>query len=252
VTAPTTATRRTARRRTWFLREPSPESTARLFCLPYSGCGASMYRQWPRYLGDVEVCPVQLPGRENRLAEDPYATYEELADDLAEALVPYLNRPFAFFGHCGSALPGYETTVRLMQRGLPAPVRLFVSSQVAPHQGPAGRFLEMTDAQLAEEVSGLIVALGGKPRPSLVELSLGILRADVEANKRYRPDRPTVLSTPITAVGWSGDVEVDHRSMAGWSDCGETTFRVLDGSHYRFMDAPEELMDLVIADMAPR
>lgn len=244
-----TSTREISSRKRWFLREPSPESAARIFCLPYSGCGASMYRQWPRFIGDVEVCPVQLPGRENRLADDPYETYEELADDLAEVLRPYLGRPFAFFGHCGSALPGYETAVRLMERGYPTPVRLFVSSQVAPHQGPAGRFLEMTDAELAEEVAGLIVALGGKPRPSLVELSLSILRADVEANKRYRPARPTRLPSPITALGWSDDVEVDHRAMAGWSDCGETTFQVLPGTHYRFMDAPDELVEVLLAGM---
>jgi surfactin synthase thioesterase subunit len=245
----TATTLSTATHRQWFLREPSPESAARIFCLPYSGCGASMYRQWPRFLGEVEICPVQLPGRENRLREDPYRTYEELADDLAEVLRPYANRPFAFFGHCGSALPGYETTVRMMERGYPAPLRLFVSSQVAPHQGPAGRFLEMTDAELAEEVAGLIVKLGGKPRPSLVEMSLSILRADVGANKRYRPAELTRLSSPISALGWNGDTEVDHRLMKGWSDCGETTFHVLPGTHYRFMDAPDDLLDILVGGM---
>lgn len=245
----TTSTLSVATRKLWFLREPSPESAARIFCLPYSGCGASMYRQWPRFLGEVEICPVQPPGRENRLREDPYPTYEELADDLVEVLRPYLNRPFAFFGHCGSALPGYETTVRLMERRYPAPARLFVSSQVAPHQGPAGRFLDMTNVELAEEVGALIVKLGGKPRPSLVELSVGILRADVEANKRYQPAQATRISSPITALGWSDDAEVDHRLMNGWSDCGDTTFRVLPGAHYRFMDAPEELMDILVAGM---
>lgn len=246
----TTMTVDTATRRRWFLREPSPESAARVFCLPYSGCGASMYRQWPRFLGEVEIVPVQPPGRENRLREDPYGTYEALADDFAEVLRPYLGRPFAFFGHCGSALPGYETTVRLMERGLPAPARLFVSSQVAPHQGPAGRFLEMSDEELGAEVGELIVRLGGKPRPTLVELSLGILRADVEANKRYRKDVPVRVPAPITALGWSGDAEVDHRLMAGWSDCGDTDFRVLDGAHYTFMDAPDELMDILTGGLA--
>src|SRR6266545_2952434 len=133
-----TSVPRTAAAR-WFLREPSPEGAARLFCLPYSGCGATMYRNWPRFLGDIEICRVQPPGRENRTREAAYETYEQLADDLAEVLLPYLDRPFAFFGHCGSALPGYETTVRLLQRGYPMPLRLFVSSQAAPHQGPTGR-----------------------------------------------------------------------------------------------------------------
>jgi surfactin synthase thioesterase subunit len=234
----------------WFSREPSPDSSARLFCLPYSGCGASMYRQWPRFLGDVEVIPVQPPGRENRLREAPYETYEAMADDFAEVLRPYLNRPFAFFGHCGSALPAYETTVRLMERGYPPPARLFISSQVAPHHGPAGRFLEMADSELAAEVEELIVKLGGKPRPSLVDLSLSILRADVEANKRYHLAVPARVCSPISVLGWTEDDEVDFRAMKGWSDCGAATYRVLAGGHYRFMDAPDELMDVIVSDFS--
>ena len=233
----------------WFLRELSAESGARLFCLPYSGCGASMYRKWPRFIGDIEICPVQPPGRENRLREPPYETYEALADDLAEVLLPYLDRPFGLFGHCGSALPCYETAVRLAGRGYPVPARLFVSSQVAPQDGPHGRFLEMTDTELAEEVRTLIVELGGTPRPDLIELSLDILRADVEANKRYHPSAPVRLSCPISALGWDEDAEVDYRSMDSWARCGDTEFRVLGGPHYRFMDAPEELLDTFARDM---
>ncbi len=234
---------------TWFLRPVSPESGARLFCLPYSGCGASMYRKWPRFIGDIEICPLQPPGRENRFREPPYATYEALADDLADVLVPYLDRPFALFGHCGSALPCYETAVRLVSRGCRAPARLFVSSQVAPHDGPHGRFLHMTDTELAEEVRTLIVQLGGIPRPDLIELSLDVLRADVEANKRYHPSEPVRLPCPITAIGWDADAEVDYRLMTSWASCGQTDFRVLSGPHYRFMEAPDELLDTFIRDL---
>lgn len=236
--------------RRWFLREPAGSAKARLFCLPYSGCGASMYRRWPAMIGDVEVCPVQPPGRENRLREEPYATYEELADTLAEILLPYLDVPFGLFGHCASALGGYETAVRLMSRGYPAPRRLFVSSQVPPHRGPHGRFLRMTDDELREEVGVLIERLGGQPRADLVDLSLGVLRADVEANKRYRPSQPTRLNCPITALGWRGDAEVDHRLMADWTDCGETTFRVLDGEHYGFIAGPPELLDIFLLELS--
>ncbi|GAB3464624.1 thioesterase domain-containing protein [Actinophytocola sediminis] len=208
-----------------------------------------MYRKWPRTLGDVEVCPVQPPGRESRLREPAFDSYEKLADDLVEALLPHLDRPFGLFGHCGSALPAYETAVRLVDRGLPAPTCLFVSSQVPPHLGPHGRFLEMTDDQLAEEVATLITELGGIPRPDVVELSLGVLRADVEANKRYRPAAPVYLPCPVSVLGWNQDTEVDPASMTGWSDCGRATFRVLDGPHYGFIDAPRELMDVFLLDL---
>ena len=209
-----------------------------------------MYRNWPRYIGKIEVCPVQLPGRENRLREKLYETYEALASDLADALAPYMDRPFAFFGHCGSALPCYEVTKQLMQRGGRMPIRLFVSSQVAPHQGPYGRFLHMTDEELTDEMSGLIRQLGGEPIPDLVALSLRVLRADVDANKRYRLQDAVRLSCPITAIGWSGDIEVDPTLMAGWSDCGETSFRLLEGVHYRFLQAPAELLTLLATEMS--
>ncbi len=233
----------------WLLREPSGHSGARLFCIPYSGCGASMYRSWPQFTGDLEICPVQLPGRESRMRDQPAETYQELAAALIEGILPYLDRPFAFFGHCAAALPGYEAALQLAARGYPVPTRVFVSSQVAPHQGPHGRFLEMTDAQLRAEISKLIVAAGGKPVPSLIDLSVEILLADIELNKRYRLDEPAALACPITALGWRQDAEVDPGLMAGWADCGQTTFRLLDGEHYSFMAGSPELMDVFLLDL---
>jgi surfactin synthase thioesterase subunit len=236
----------------WFLRSPDAQASARLFCLPYSGCGASMYRRWPQMAGGLEICPVQLPGRENRLREDPPYTFQELAISLAEALLPYLDRPFSFFGHCASALPGYEVALRLAARGYPTPARVFVSSQVAPHQGPHGRFLRMTEQELRQELRELIVQAGGKPLPSLLDMSLEVLRADIAMNLRYRPAEPVRLACPITAIGWRQDAEVDPALMAGWADCGETVFRLLDGEHYRFMEAPPELLEIFRTDLGAR
>jgi surfactin synthase thioesterase subunit len=233
----------------WFMRTPSADVGARLFCVPYSGCGASMYRAWPPVIRDVEICPIQPPGRENRLRDQPAATYQEMAAEMSEALLPYLDRPFAFFGHCASALPGYEAVLRLVERGYPQPSRLFVSSQVAPHQGPHGRFLAMTDDELRAEVRELIIQVGGNPLPSLLDLSLEVLRADIEMNRRYRLAEPVRLPCPITAIGWRQDAEVDPALMTGWRDCGEAVFRLLDGKHYRFMDAPPELMNVFLSDL---
>jgi surfactin synthase thioesterase subunit len=232
------------RRPRWFLREPSGQAAARLFCLPYSGCGASMYRRWPRFAGDVELCAVQLPGRENRLREANFSSFEALAEEMAGALQPYLDRPFGFFGHCSSALLAYEVTLRLVRRGQPAPARLFVSSQVAPQDGPYGRFLSMTADELAEEVRELLVRLGNEPRPDMVAMTLEVLLADVATHKAYRVDRPVPVHCPITSIGWDQDVEVPHQMMTGWSAVGETTVRLLSGSHYSFVDGPPELIDL--------
>jgi surfactin synthase thioesterase subunit len=168
-------------------------------------------------------------------------------------LLPYLDRPFAFFGHCSGALPGYQTTLRLMQAGLPLPSVLFVSSQVAPQDGPNSRFLTMTDAELQLELASLVRALGGIPDPDLLELGVMILRADVEATRRYLVSEPTVLPCRLTVIGWQEDRDVPVAQLAGWSECAPAERLrqvVLPGSHYSFLSAPRVLLDELAADMA--
>src|SRR5438128_11096986 len=59
---------------TWLNRpKPGSEARLRLFCFPYAGGGASLYRSWAEPLASVaEILSVQLPGRENRLGERLY------------------------------------------------------------------------------------------------------------------------------------------------------------------------------------
>ncbi|MFD1326097.1 thioesterase II family protein [Micromonospora sonneratiae] len=234
----------------WLIREPSADSAARLFCIPYSGCGASMYRAWPQFVEHIEVCPVQLPGRENRMREPAYATYEEMADGVVDGLAPYLDRPFGFFGHCGSALAAVEATIRLAERGAPLPARLFLSSQVAPHDPPYGRLLGMTEAQLRDELHGLLVGMGTvDPPEDLIDLVHEILITDMEATRKYVFDAPKTLPTAITAIGWTLDVDVPAALTRGWSEYAPTTFELLDGVHYAFLDAPAALREVLVRDL---
>lgn len=233
----------------WFLHRPGGTAAARLFCLPYSGCGASMYRQWPTMLDGLEICAIQLPGRENRLRERPHETYQALAADVIEAIEPFLDRPFGFFGHCGSALSSYEIAVQLARRGGPLPTCIFVSSQVAPQDGPYGIYLDMDDDELAVEVGRLIRLMGGDPRDDLVEVCTEVMRADVDANARYLMAQPYRLPCRVSAIGWKDDVNVPAKLMTGWSECGQTVFRMLDGDHFSFLAAPADFRAVLLRDM---
>ncbi|MGW3107997.1 thioesterase II family protein [Streptomyces sp. NPDC001100] len=235
----------------WFLRDPLPDAPARVFLLPYSGCGASMYRQWPTEYQGVNFVPVQLPGRENRLREKPFETYQELGRTLAEVLEPHLDRPYGLFGHCSAALASYETALQAVGRGARPPARLYVSSEVAPQDGPYGRHLQMDDEELTEELRGLIVQLGGNPLPTFVAMTLGVLRADIEVNRRYHLPDPPLLPCPITSIGWSGDIGMEPERMTGWAACGDTDQVVLDGGHYGFIEGPEKLLRLLADGVTP-
>lgn len=209
-----------------------------------------MYRLWPTHIGPVEICPVQLPGRENRTRDPHYGTYEELADQLAAVMPPYLDRPYAFIGHCGGVLPAFETMLRLLEQGAPRPAHFFVSSQVAPHEGPYGRFLHLSNEELAVEIHKLLLTIGGmEPMPEMVDLYLEVLIADVEANKRYRKQNPIALPCSLTVFGWAHDVEVEPRLMTGWKEYGRARFHQLEGEHYSFLAGPESLLIEIRRDM---
>ncbi|TDE32818.1 thioesterase domain-containing protein [Actinomadura sp. 6K520] len=238
-------------RQRWLSRKPDPSAAARLFCFPYSGCSASMYSQWPRWIGQIEICLIQPPARQKRIREPHYETYEALAAALVEYLPPYLDRPFAFFGHCGGALPGVELTRQLAAAGLPLPRRVFVSSQVAPHDGPYGRLLDLNADQLGEELGKIMTNLGVEPTAELIEMSLELLIQDLEANKRYKVAKPFYLPTGITAIGWYDDSEIPMDRMNGWREVSEDCrYALLEGDHFRFLDAPRALLDEFERDLA--
>ncbi|MER7186270.1 amino acid adenylation domain-containing protein [Streptomyces hyaluromycini] len=227
----------------WLLRRPDPAAEARLFCFPYSGCGASMYHRWPRRIGGLDICFVQPPARENRIREPHYGSYEQLAADLVAFLPPYLDKPYGLFGHCGGALAAAELAHQLDRAGLPAPVRLFASAQVAPHDGPYGRFLDLGPEELSAELRAIVLALGGQPSPKLIAQGTQLLGRDLEAARRYRVPEPRKLPCAVTAVGWTDDPEVPADRMGGWreiaADCREV---LLDGGHYTFLGAPPQLL----------
>jgi surfactin synthase thioesterase subunit len=233
----------------WLFRRPDENSRARLFCFPYSGCGASMYREWPREFDGIEVCLIQPPGRENRFREPHYGTYPQLAKDLITDLAPHLDRPFGLFGHCGGALAAYEVSRQLIAADLPTPRRLFVSSQVAPHDGPYGRFLELTRDGLRTELVNLITAQGGTPNPALVEVGLDLLCEDIEGNKQYHVPRQP-LACGVTTIGWDGDNEIPLNLMGGWQDIAQQSRSVLlAGGHYAFLKAPQPLLHEFATDL---
>src|SRR4051794_29442466 len=99
-----------------------PQACTRLFCFHHAGGGASAYLSWQARMSTrIEVCPVQTPGRENRFSESPLTDLASLADSITMALVPYLDKPYALFGHSLGALVAFEVARRVRRRGLSPP-----------------------------------------------------------------------------------------------------------------------------------
>src|SRR3546814_4585026 len=111
-----------------------------------------------------------------------------LLDRLVAAIEPQLDRPFVFFGHSMGALVAFETARELRRRGLPAPIRLFVSGRRAPTVTDGEAPLHgLPDPALVSELDrrfgGLPTAI--KAEPDLLAMFVPIIRADLTLLERH-------------------------------------------------------------------
>jgi surfactin synthase thioesterase subunit len=225
----------------------SSSARLRLFCLPYAGGGASLFSTWPDALGpSLAVCPVQLPGRENRVTEPSFVTLPPLVRMLAEALAPALDMPYALFGYSMGALVAFELTRELRRQQARLPARLLVAAHPAPHLTNRRRPVHrLPDSRFIQEVR----RLRGTPdavfeHGELRALMLPILRADFAVCETYVNQAEAPLEFPITAFGGRYDREVNRRELEAWREQtrAEFTLRLIPGGHFFIQTARAALL----------
>jgi medium-chain acyl-[acyl-carrier-protein] hydrolase len=239
----------------WILnRKLSARPRMRLFCLPYAGGSAAIFRGWPaRFPNTIEVCPVQLPGRGGRFSEASYTRLQPLLQVAAVALLPYLDRPFSFFGHSMGALIAFELS-RLLGRtyGL-EPAYIFVSGRRAPqipcteratHNLPTPAFIEE------------LRRINGTPRevldnPELMQLMLPIIRADFEVCETYEFNSESALDCPIAALGGLQDKDVRIDQLEAWryQTTGPFLLHLFKGDHFYLHTSQSLLISEIIREL---
>lgn len=240
-----------------WLRSFAPKSQARLriFCFPYAGAGASVYRSlFDQVPEELEICPVQLPGRELRFAEPPFVSLDPLVAALHEELQPFLDKPYAFFGHSMGALISFELARALRHSGqAPGPVHLLVSGHRAPHlpdlRPPAH---QLPDPQLLETLR----RLEGTPEEvlrhqELLQILLPLLRADFAICETYTYLPQPPLACPISAFGGLWDPNVPCDAMRAWKQHTTGTYQVhfFAGGHFFWQNEPASLFATLWRDL---
>lgn len=231
--------------------EYSDRVSLRLFCFPYAGGGALVYRDWHRILpGSIGVYAAQLPGRGDRLAEPPFRDLPALIEPLIEAIKPYLDKPFAFFGHSMGALIAFELSRKLRSEYGLKPAHLFVSGRRAPQLPDSDRITyNLAEAEFIEELR----RLKGTPRemlenPELMQLVGPVLRADFQACQTYVYSDSPPLRCPITVFGGLQDNDVTREYLQPWRNQTSVAFtlRLLPGDHF-FLHSSEAILLRLIA-----
>ncbi|WP_217270696.1 thioesterase II family protein [Kroppenstedtia pulmonis] len=191
----------------------------RLFCFPYAGGSARIYRSWQEAMPPfVEVCPVEFPGRGMRIRDPLCTRLPVLLDDLLPFILRRQDRPFAFFGHSLGSLVAFELARWLKRNHGLEPVGIFASGFAAPHL--PRRSLPI-HALSDESFLKRLRQFNGTPEEILqnegmMEVMMPILRADFAVAETYRhfPGQP--LECPITAFGGLKDKDVNLSELDAW------------------------------------
>lgn len=242
----------------WLARsQRRPLARLRLFCLPFAGSGAAVYSNWSDALPDaIELCPIQLPGRETRLREAAHDRLTPLVEDLGQALRPYLDKPFAFFGHSLGALIAFELTRYLRRGAHPLPEHLFVSARRAPHlPEPDSPLHRLPDTAF---VDGLQRRYNAIPEvilrdPEYLQLFIPTLRADFAVVETYTHAAEPALAVPITGFCGRDDARATPEAMAGWREHTTRPFdlSVFPGGHFFLQPAKTQLLQALTAAATP-
>jgi len=235
----------------WIRRfHPRPQARLRLFCFPYAGRGASVFRDWGRWMPEwIEVVAVQLPGREDRFQEPARRRLPPLVEALAEVFAPFDDVPFAYLGHSMGGLLAFELARKLRDNDRALPVHLVVSGRRAPQiPDPERPIPDLPDEEFARELQrryqGLPPMIANDPE--LRAFFLPMVRADLELvdTYDYRPAPP--LGCPISVFGGTGDA-IAEEELAAWQEHTTAACRVamLPGDHFFINTQGESLAEMV-------
>ena len=215
----------------------------RVFCTPYAGGSADIYRLWQRWFPQqIDICLVHLPGRGRRVKEQPFTQLTPLVKAIAANIDGEIKVPYVLYGHSMGGLISFELGRELLAKHRNSPAHIFVSGCRAP-QWPR---TELPTFDLPhDKFIDALKRLNGTPRevlddPELMNVFIDILRADFEIVDTYEYRPKERLSCPITVYGGLQDEEVPLESCRAWQEQTSASCKVqmFEGDHF-FIRDPE-------------
>lgn len=263
----------------WLVRpRPNPAARARLFCFHYAGGSAAVFRPWVDTLDPaIELVAIEPPGRGGRADEPLVETLDAFVERLLPAMTPYLDKPFALFGHCLGALTLFETARRLLARQ-PQPLEhVFVSGARPPHllarEGPFEEEMlahllrhpefdplrpghEQPDDVFADMLRRFNIGATDEflKNPELRRLLLPVVRADFAMAFHYRFAPAPPWNAPVTCFVGLGDPYVSRGDALEWGRYTQVAFRLLlrETAHFLIVDDRGFIVDTINRELGRR
>ncbi|MDQ3191153.1 MAG: alpha/beta fold hydrolase [Bacteroidota bacterium] len=176
-----------------------------LYCLPFAGGSSYSYNVFtPHLSSNVNLVPVELPGRGKRSREALLNEADLMADDVFAKIKSNLvsGVPYAIFGHSMGGLLGYLLTRKILENNLPLPLHLFISGRSGPSYNDDREKYYLLPKQ---EFRDKLKELGGSPKEvlendDLMDFFEPILRADFQVVETYNHQEEAPFSVPASIM----------------------------------------------------
>lgn len=234
----------------WISSIRNDDVNYRLFCFPFAGAGSNVYRSWISDLSpEIDVCPIQLPGRENRMNEKAIDNVHDMASQIATEIEPYTDVPFAFFGHCIGALIAYELVVTMQKLNMNTPDHIYLSAFRSPeYTNPNRELYQLDDAEFKSEIK----EYGGFSdyilnNDEIMKTIMPMLRADFALHENYRYPGNESVECPISLLCGDQDHIVKKEHMQNWSNVSnhDVNLTMISGGHFFINERKEDILNLI-------
>jgi medium-chain acyl-[acyl-carrier-protein] hydrolase len=234
----------------WIKLSKGENDYFRVFCFPYSGATAQVFRPLTQLLPEgISIYSCELPGRGRRFGEEIPGTLTEIVEETFLSIKKIIDRPYVFFGHSLGGKIGYEMARYIRTHNHPLPKHLFVTGVRAPQVPKREKnTFDLPRNEFIEKIK----EMGGTPEEiinneEMLDIMVPILRKDFQIYETYRftPDIP--MPFPITAIGGIDDKFVTKEDLEQWSIHTSSLFdmHMLAGDHFFIHDNMNKIAQLI-------
>lgn len=228
------------------------KNNIKLFCFPYAGGSANVYRKWDNKLSDnINIVPMELPGRGHRFAEKLEMNFSKIVNLLYDEILKELEEDsvYAFWGHSMGSIIEFYLVQKLISQKKCLPKHIFFSGQVPPEHMKKEYYYELPDKEFLQYLK----SLGGMPEEILAnkelrQLFLPIIRSDMIAiNAATEKKRFVKIPIDITVLYGNQDKSVDIDVINEWENITDKKCELVEftGNHFFIDEFEEDILALI-------
>ncbi|MEL6865874.1 MAG: alpha/beta fold hydrolase [Bacteroidota bacterium] len=217
----------------------------RLFCLPFAGGSSYSYRLFAQHAPEnIEIVPIDPPGRGKRVNETLLDNLELMAEDLFHQISDQLDQPYAIFGHSMGALAAYLLSHQILKHRCPPPLHLFLSGSGGPLVREKEKIHHLPSALFWKKIK----EMEGSPEEVFKDETLmaffePILKADFKAVETFNYQKRKPFHIPLH-IFYGDQDDISDREIKNWSleSTAPIVYQKFTGTHFFIFDHYQSIL----------